>query len=118
MKCISPYFSCVKQDGASHETKIKLQHGDVLVVDDLSSLIHLNFIRTLLAEGFQAHIQRNSLLHQIFNYAPRIAPEDKLSKQEKRMYKSPSSYSSKKRSVGRGAARSQKDWIMSGDGPI
>lgn len=108
----------MEQEGAFHETKIKLQHGDLLIIDELSSLIHLNFIRTLLAEGFQVHIQSNSLLHQIFDYAPRIEREDRLSRQEKRMYKSPSSYSSKKRSVGRGAARSQKDWLMSGDGLI
>ncbi|GMH43105.1 hypothetical protein BSKO_11027 [Bryopsis sp. KO-2023] len=104
------------EDGVLQETKIKLRHGDVLVIDDLAQLIQLNFIRTMLAEGFQTHIQANELLHQIFNYSPRSSAPEKLNKREKRMHKSPSSATNKMRSVGRGAARNQKDNLMCGGG--
>lgn len=37
--------------------KIKLRHGDVLVIDALVPSIQLNAFRRFLAEGFQAHMQ-------------------------------------------------------------
>ena len=37
--------------------KIKLRHGDVLVIDALVPSIQLNAFRRFLAEGFQTHMQ-------------------------------------------------------------
>lgn len=37
--------------------KIKLRHGDVLVVESLPATVRLNALRRFLAEGFQAHLQ-------------------------------------------------------------
>ena len=82
-------IECVLQkDGSVTQTKIKLQHGDTLVIDTLVGTIHLNALRRLLAEGFQAHLQSNPLLHQIFEFEPREERPEKLSPLEKRMYRS------------------------------
>lgn len=37
--------------------KIKLRHGDVLLVNSLTAVLRLNAFRRFLAEGFQAHMQ-------------------------------------------------------------
>ena len=37
--------------------KIKLRHGDMLVVETLPATVRLNALRRFLAEGFQAHLQ-------------------------------------------------------------
>ena len=55
----------IVEDGSVAAQKVKLRHGDVLVVDTLPGVIRLNFFRRLLAEGFQAHLQHNPLLHQV-----------------------------------------------------
>ena len=39
------------------ESRIKLRHGDVLVVDSLAGMVQLAALRRTLAEGFQAHLQ-------------------------------------------------------------
>lgn len=49
------------------ESKIKLRGGDVLVVDSLPGNVQLNALRRFLAEGFQTHLQYNTLLHQVCN---------------------------------------------------
>lgn len=36
----------------------------MLVVDSLPGVVRLNYLRRLLADGFQAHMQNNPLLHQ------------------------------------------------------
>jgi hypothetical protein len=45
------------QAGSVSSQKIKLRHGDVLVVDALPATVRLNAMRRFLAEGFQAHMQ-------------------------------------------------------------
>lgn len=47
------------------ESRIKLRCGDVLVVDSSRGATQLNALRRFLAEGFQAHLQHNTLLHQV-----------------------------------------------------
>lgn len=101
------------------QTKIKLQHGDSLVVDTLVGTIQLNSLRRLLAEGFQAHLQSNPLLHQIFEFEPREERPEKLSPLEKRMYRSPASAESKSRTQqrnhDRATAKAYKGAMMSED---
>lgn len=95
----------VVEDGAVAAQKVKLRHGDALVVDTLPGVIRLNFFRRLLAEGFQAHLQHNPLLHEVFNFRPRGEPAERLSGVEKRLYKSQSSAESKERTRQRKAER-------------
>ena len=42
---------------ASLKRKLKLRHGDVLIVEDLTGVLQLDLLRQFLAEGFQAHLQ-------------------------------------------------------------
>ena len=42
---------------ATLKRKLKLRHGDVLVVEDLTRVLQLDLLRRFLAEGFQAHLQ-------------------------------------------------------------
>lgn len=86
--------------------KIKLRHGDILVVDTLPSTVRLNAFRRFLAEGFQVHLQENTLLHEVFGFQPREERAERLSAHEKRMYRSPASAESKARSQDRRSARS------------
>eukprot|EP00891_Asterochloris_glomerata_P006389 jgi/Astpho2/6389/Aster-x0727 len=86
-------------------TKVKLRHGDVLIVDTLPATIQLNAFRNLLADGFQAHLQHNALLHQIFKFQPREEPPERLTPEEKRLYRSPASAQSKSRTQQRKSDR-------------
>ena len=52
------------QDGNAGESRVKLRHGDVLVVDTRAGRVQLDGLRRLLGQGFQAHLQHNPLLHQ------------------------------------------------------
>ena len=54
----------VLQDGQVAESKIKLRAGDTLVINTVAGNVQLNYLRRFLAEGFQAHLQGNELLHQ------------------------------------------------------
>lgn len=69
------------------QTKIKLRHGDSLIIDTLSGTVQLNAIRRFLAEGFQIHLQHNPLLHQIFEFQPRGERAERLTPLEKRLYR-------------------------------
>ena len=53
-------------------------------------------------------MQRNSLLHGVFQFQPLVARPERLSALEKRMYRSPSSASSKGRTSDRKGERRQK----------
>uniref|UniRef100_A0A1D1ZUG1 Interferon-related developmental regulator N-terminal domain-containing protein n=1 Tax=Auxenochlorella protothecoides TaxID=3075 RepID=A0A1D1ZUG1_AUXPR len=81
--------------------KIKLRHGDVLLVNSLTAVLRLNAFRRFLAEGFQAHMQDNPLLHEVFNFHPRQEAADRLTALEKRLYRSPASAESKARAQDR-----------------
>ncbi|CAD7701278.1 unnamed protein product [Ostreobium quekettii] len=78
------------EDGIVAEARIKLK-ATVLVVDDLPGLVQLSFIRKILAGGFQAHLNGNELLHRVFGYSPGNGAAPKMTKSEKRMFKSPQS---------------------------
>jgi hypothetical protein len=52
------------QGGGTAESRVKLRHGDVLVVDSWAGRCQLGALRRFLGEGFQAHLQHNPLLHQ------------------------------------------------------
>ena len=77
----------LQQDGSVAQTKIKLRHGDCLIVDTLVGTVQLNAFRRFLAEGFQTHLQQNPLLHQIFNFEPREERTERLTPLEKKMYR-------------------------------
>ena len=53
------------QDGTVTPAKVRLRHGDILVVDTPEGLAQLAALRHFLAEGFQMHLQNNPLLHQV-----------------------------------------------------
>ena len=61
--CIK-HWVAVLQDGQVAESKIKLRAGDTLVINTVAGNVQLNYLRRFLAEGFQAHLQGNELLHQ------------------------------------------------------
>lgn len=106
-------------DGQVGVTKVKLQHGDVLVVDSLAGNVQLAALRRVLADGFQTHMQENPTLHAIFGFEPSTAPPERLSGWEKRMYRSPASAQSKARTQSRSKARAataQYKGAMLGDG--
>ena len=69
------------------QTKIKLRHGDSLIIETLAGTVQLNAMRHFLAEGFQIHLQHNPLLHQIFGFEPRGERADRLTPLEKRLYR-------------------------------
>ena len=93
------------QSHSTPTTKVKLRHGDLLLVDTLPATIQLNAFRNLLADGFQAHLQHNALLHQVFNFQPREEPAERLTPEEKRLYRSPASAQSKSRTQQRKSDR-------------
>ncbi|KAK9823814.1 hypothetical protein WJX72_005686 [[Myrmecia] bisecta] len=109
----------IVEDGAVAETKIKLRHGDTLVVDTLAATVQLNALRRYLAEGFQIHLQENPLLHQIFGFEPREQRAERLTPLEKRMYRSPASVQSKSRTLrrnyDRAASAAYKGAMIGGD---
>lgn len=80
-------MSAMQQDGAGAPTKIKLRHGDTLIVNTLVGTVQLNALRRFLAEGFQIHLQQNPLLHQIFNFQPREERAERLTALEKKLYR-------------------------------
>ena len=81
----------MQQDGDVAPTKIKLRHGDTLVIDTLVGTVQLNALRRFLAEGFQVHLQQNPLMHQIFNFEPREERAERLTPLEKKLYRCASS---------------------------
>lgn len=95
----------VMEDGEVKATKIKLPGGDVLVVEGMVGNLQLAAVKRYLAQGFQVHLLRNPLLHQIFGFTPSAEPAERLSTAEKRMYRSPASAESKARTQHRGKAR-------------
>ena len=103
--CVSHVPACALQSQSTPTTKVRLRHGDVLIVDTLPATIQLNAFRNLLADGFQAHLQHNALLHQIFNFQPREEPAERLTPEEKRLFRSPASAQSKSRTQQRKSDR-------------
>lgn len=92
-------------DGDVPTVKIKLRYGDVLVIDTLAGHVQLAALKQHLADGFQVHLLRNPLLHEIFEFEPTAEPPERMSALEKRMYRSPASESSKARTQRRSKAR-------------
>lgn len=98
----------IMEGGEAPEQKVKLRHGDVLMVDTLVGNVQLNAFRSFLGEGFQVHLLQNSLLHQVFNFRPTLEQPERLSALEKRMYRSPASAQSKERAQTRKQERDRK----------
>lgn len=90
----------IVEQGSVGPQRIKLG-GDILVIDSLPDTIRLNAFRRYLATGFQAHLQMNPLLHEVFNFRPSSEPVERLSTREKRLYRSQTSAESKGRSLTR-----------------
>lgn len=89
-------------DGVPREVKVKIPKCKVLTINTWSETIQLNRLQHYLGDkGFQAHMQGNTLLHEIFG----VELEEKrvrvcdmnLSRVEKKMLFSPNSISSKAR---------------------
>lgn len=91
----------------SKESKIKLKHGDVLLLDTHSLRVTAGVFRSLLLSGFQVHMQTNDLLHQVFNFRPR-QEKIHLSQLEKKMMFSPNSATKKKQTKTRNKDRMQR----------
>ncbi|KAI3438373.1 hypothetical protein D9Q98_000805 [Chlorella vulgaris] len=89
------------------EQKIKLRHGDQLVVIGLPDNIRFNYLRAYLADAFQSHMQGNELLHEVFRFQPAMDPEERLTPLEKRMFRSKSSSDVRDRTELRRKERSQ-----------
>eukprot|EP00210_Caulerpa_lentillifera_P006674 g6377.t1 len=102
------------EDGQFRGEKIKLQHGDVLILSSLRKHVQMKFIRSLLSEGFHRHLHNNEFLHEVFDFKPHRSPAAKMTTSEKRFYKSPSSWSSKVRTKERDWDRSQKQVYLQG----
>lgn len=62
------------------ESRIKLRCGDILVVDTARGAMQLAALRRFLAEGFQAHLQHNTLLHQVLVLLHTLQPSNIVSK--------------------------------------
>ncbi|CAK9190746.1 unnamed protein product [Sphagnum troendelagicum] len=84
------------EDGVAPEVSVKLPAGNVLSLHTWSDIIQLNVLRHFLGEGFQRHMQENTLLHEIFDFVPQVE-KNTLSKKQKRMFLSPNSVMSKAR---------------------
>ncbi|KAK9836965.1 hypothetical protein WJX81_003040 [Elliptochloris bilobata] len=93
------------EGGDAGETRVKLRHGDVLVVDTRAGRVQLDALRRLLGQGFQPHLLHNPLLHQVFNFEPRGQPSERLTRLEKRMFRSPAAEAVKSRQVHRARDR-------------
>ncbi|KAF8064543.1 PSL5 [Scenedesmus sp. PABB004] len=104
----------VMEDGHVPSQKIKLRHGDTLLINTMEGHVMMNFFRRFIAGGFQVHLQGNPFLHQVFGFSPLEARQERLSAQEKRWLRSPCSAASKARSQARRGQRSAKD--AAGDG--
>ncbi|KAJ7542631.1 hypothetical protein O6H91_09G004000 [Diphasiastrum complanatum] len=94
------------EDGVCPETHIRLRHGDILKIDTWIKTLQLNAFRKLLAQGFHIHMQENSLLHDIFGFSPRQEKQKSLTAKEKRLFFSPNSVTSKRRTQVRNHSRS------------
>ncbi|GLC45151.1 hypothetical protein PLESTB_000430000 [Pleodorina starrii] len=90
------------------ECRIKLQHGDCLQVEGVAATHRLAFLRRFLAGGFQAHLQRNPLLHDVFGYRPRTERPERMSAVEKRLNRSCHSADAKARTADRRWSRDAK----------
>ncbi len=91
-------LASIMEGGDPPEQKVKLRHGDVLIVDTLIGNVQLNAFRSFLGEGFQVHLLSNTLLHQVFSFRPSGEAPERLTALEKRAYRSPASAVSKERS--------------------
>jgi len=108
MKSVFRELHGTLQNGRVAATKIKLRHGDLLMVDTLPSTITLNYLRRYLGGGFQVHLQFNPLLHAVFDFQPLEERPDRLSAMEKRAFRSPCSAQSKARTQDRRSQRANK----------
>ncbi|GIL89477.1 hypothetical protein Vretimale_18900 [Volvox reticuliferus] len=90
------------------ECRIKLQHGDSLTVEGVAATHRLAFLRRFLAGGFQAHLQHNPLLHDVFGFQPRTGRPERLTPTEKRLNRSCHSAESKARTANRQWSRDAK----------
>ncbi len=95
------------EGGGGASEKIKLKHGDVLVLDTQSSRVAAAVFKSTLTQGFQVHMQTNDLLHQVFNFFPR-QEKIQLSQLEKKMMFSPNSAKKKSQTKQRNKGRMQK----------
>jgi urease accessory protein UreF len=86
---------------------MQLRHGDCLLVDTAAGVAQLDTFRGFLAGGFQDHLQNNPLMHDIFDHEPQQEASDRLSKTEKRLFRSKNSTASRARNRSIGVARSQ-----------
>ena len=95
------------KESSSKDAKLKLKHGDVLHLETHSSRVAAGVFKSVLAAGFQVHMQTNDLLHQIFDFEPR-QEKIRLTQLEKKMLFSPNSTAKKKQTKARNKDRANK----------
>eukprot|EP00246_Nothoceros_aenigmaticus_P006130 TRINITY_DN18902_c0_g1_i1.p1 TRINITY_DN18902_c0_g1~~TRINITY_DN18902_c0_g1_i1.p1 ORF type:complete len:437 (+),score=80.31 TRINITY_DN18902_c0_g1_i1:254-1564(+) len=100
------------EDGCQcRETLVKLQHGDILRIDTWMETIQMNYMRKFLAEGFQKHMQDNTLFHHVFHFVPRESAVKGGTKRERNLQ---NAASSKARTQEMNRRRSAKDGYLAG----
>ncbi|GFS44159.1 interferon-related developmental regulator family protein [Actinidia rufa] len=96
------------EGGYPPETSMKIG-GESLTTTSWSQLIQLNFLKHFLGGGFVKHMQENEFLHDVFGFVPKrrqlFASEQKMSSNDKRLYKSPNSVANKARTQFRNRQR-------------
>eukprot|EP00890_Picochlorum_soloecismus_P005278 jgi/Picsp_1/5751/NSC_03110-R1_interferon-related developmental regulator family protein len=60
----------VIEGGSIKEQKISLTCGTKFTIDTFRGIIMVNYLRDFLGEGFQTHIQHNTVMHQLFHFEP------------------------------------------------
>ena len=89
------------------QQRIGLVHGDCVVLERHGQRVAAAAMKAVFASGFQAHMQHNALMHQVFGYQPRTT-KIHLSAVDKRMALSPNSAAKKHMTKQRNKGRRQK----------
>ena len=113
MKAQRSFFRAVcktLESGSAPEMKIVLR-GEKVIFDSWTDVKRFEAFRTSLGGGISTYLQSDTVLRQVFDLGParRVGSSaDRLSKLEKRMYRSPNSELSKARSIDRTRERRKK----------
>ncbi|ESQ34082.1 hypothetical protein EUTSA_v10007663mg [Eutrema salsugineum] len=83
------------EHGYAPETSTKVG-GDSLQTSTWYQMIQLNFLKHFLGGGFIKHMQENEFLHDVFSFTPKKSGSS-MSRDEKRLFKSPNSALNKAR---------------------
>jgi len=112
MKAQRSFFRAVcgtLESGSAPEMKIVLR-GEKVIFDSWTDVKRFEAFRTSLGGGISTYLQSDTVLRQVFDLGPVrvVSSADRLSKLEKRMYRSPNSELSKARTIDRARERGKK----------